>query len=318
MIFIFGLPRSGTTWTAKIFDSHPRVIYTHEPDIARPPRGLPVICPWGEIDTHLPAARAHLALWTALRDVKSRGSRPVFPKIGDNWLRYNARKTVVYGAKSVEHVLPWTVRFLRVPGFYQSKARHTMIPVLKSVSALGRVGLYSRACENSRTVVIIRHPCGHVASVLRSMRRKKNPDPIDRSALLQSRFAKQRGLTRERMAAMSDVAVLAWKWVIFHEEAFANAAHLDTIRTVTYEDLASDPMAQARALFEFCGLSWNAQTEAFLERSVHHAGKETHYQIYRDAEKAMTKWKSELSSDIIATIMDVARGTAPGRLFPDI
>jgi hypothetical protein len=29
---ILGAPRSGTTWLGKIFDSHPRVLYRHEPD----------------------------------------------------------------------------------------------------------------------------------------------------------------------------------------------------------------------------------------------------------------------------------------------
>src|SRR5690349_19178518 len=32
--FILGAPRSGTTWLGKIFDSHPSVLYRHEPDIA--------------------------------------------------------------------------------------------------------------------------------------------------------------------------------------------------------------------------------------------------------------------------------------------
>lgn len=121
----------------------------------------------------------------------------------------------------------------------------------------------------------------------------------------------------ERTETMAEVAALARDWVIFHEEAFACAAHLDAIRIITYEELASKPMARARELFDFCGLSWTAQTETFLERSVHHAGKETHYQIYRNAKKAMTRWRSELSDEIIETIMDITRGTAPGRLFPE-
>ena len=31
-ILILGAPRSGTTWLAKIIDSHPDVLYRHEPD----------------------------------------------------------------------------------------------------------------------------------------------------------------------------------------------------------------------------------------------------------------------------------------------
>ena len=29
---LFGMPRSGTTWVAKILDSHPHADYRHEPD----------------------------------------------------------------------------------------------------------------------------------------------------------------------------------------------------------------------------------------------------------------------------------------------
>ena len=31
-ILVFGMRRSGTTWLAKIFDSHPETLYRHEPD----------------------------------------------------------------------------------------------------------------------------------------------------------------------------------------------------------------------------------------------------------------------------------------------
>ena len=42
-ILVVGLPRSGTTWIGKIFDSHPRTLYLHEPDSAVPMNGIPLI-----------------------------------------------------------------------------------------------------------------------------------------------------------------------------------------------------------------------------------------------------------------------------------
>ena len=40
-ILILGSPRSGTTWLAKIFDSHPDILYRHEPDeLTLPEPGL--------------------------------------------------------------------------------------------------------------------------------------------------------------------------------------------------------------------------------------------------------------------------------------
>ncbi len=32
LVLVFGMPRSGTTWLGKIFDSHPETLYRHEPD----------------------------------------------------------------------------------------------------------------------------------------------------------------------------------------------------------------------------------------------------------------------------------------------
>ena len=40
-ILVLGSPRSGTSWLAKIFDSHPNILYRHEPDeMTLPQQGL--------------------------------------------------------------------------------------------------------------------------------------------------------------------------------------------------------------------------------------------------------------------------------------
>jgi hypothetical protein len=40
-VIILGLPRSGTTWISKILDSHPAVVYRHEPDSVKKLRNVP-------------------------------------------------------------------------------------------------------------------------------------------------------------------------------------------------------------------------------------------------------------------------------------
>ena len=40
---VFGLPRSGTTWLGKIFDSHPMTLYRHEPDSVERISGVPLL-----------------------------------------------------------------------------------------------------------------------------------------------------------------------------------------------------------------------------------------------------------------------------------
>ena len=45
LTIIIGAPRSGTTWLAKVFDSHTGVFYRHEPDQLAGRDFRPVICP---------------------------------------------------------------------------------------------------------------------------------------------------------------------------------------------------------------------------------------------------------------------------------
>ena len=42
-LLLFGMPRSGTTWLGKIFDSHPRVLYRHEPDTWQRLTDVPIV-----------------------------------------------------------------------------------------------------------------------------------------------------------------------------------------------------------------------------------------------------------------------------------
>lgn len=46
-LVVLGSPRSGTTWLGKIFDSHPDVLYLHEPDTIRRNWDIPFL-PEGE------------------------------------------------------------------------------------------------------------------------------------------------------------------------------------------------------------------------------------------------------------------------------
>ena len=41
-VLIFGMPRSGTTWLGKLFDSHPSTLYRHEPDSWRMLEDVPL------------------------------------------------------------------------------------------------------------------------------------------------------------------------------------------------------------------------------------------------------------------------------------
>ena len=58
IILIAGMARSGTTWIGKIFDSHRRNLYRHEPDSVLRDAAIPLVAPPEEIP-RLEAASRH-------------------------------------------------------------------------------------------------------------------------------------------------------------------------------------------------------------------------------------------------------------------
>src|SRR5271156_2288923 len=80
IVLLLGAPRSGTSWLAKIFDSHPDVLYRHEPDTVLRTWDLPWMCPPDEVYLHVEGARSYLRQLIDIATLKTAGSRPMFPK----------------------------------------------------------------------------------------------------------------------------------------------------------------------------------------------------------------------------------------------
>ena len=66
ILLLLGAPRSGTTWLGKIFDSHPDVLYRHEPDTLDRGGDLPKMVPVADIPAWSAEARAYLLRLAAL------------------------------------------------------------------------------------------------------------------------------------------------------------------------------------------------------------------------------------------------------------
>lgn len=327
MILLVGSPRSGTTWLAKIFDSHPRVLYRHEPDTVDRGRELPIYCEGEDIERNLDAARAYLDRLVRVRNTKSTGSLPIFPKTYLAGPRLAVRKAMIVAAKAGER-LPLVgdgFRQLDLPDMVDL-GRPDIEVAIKSIFALGRVRLFLRARPDARAIVIVRHPCGHVSSVLRGIARNKFDDskPATEARgiyddLAKTGPAKRRGLSGDDFMAMTPEARLTWRWAIPNELAMAAAEDAGAaLRVVRYEDVCRAPEQQARELLDFAGLDWHEQTAKFIGASTAGSdGNESYYQLFRDPLQAAMKWQQELSAEQQDAILKVAAETAPGRLFTD-
>lgn len=315
IILLCGLPRSGTTWVGKVFDSHPDTLYLHEPDSAHRFRQTPVAPPVDALERHRAELEGYLAGLARVRSTKVNASLPVFPKRYYSPLALSARKAMVFAAKLGAKAFG---EFPLAP----SAGGGTNPPIVwKSIESVGRLGLLARLPQMT-CVHILRHPCGYVASVKRgdAGKRFEDRDPSSEdleyfALLLHTEQAKHYGITLEALEAMPPVERMAWRWVLLNEKAMEDCAGLTNCHPVRYEDLCAHPLEGFRELFRYAGLAWNAQTERFIGASTS-SEDDAYYAIYKNPIESAMKWRKQLSSEEIRQILAVVAQTKVGRFYP--
>jgi hypothetical protein len=312
-IFLFSSARSGSTWLAKIFDSRPDVLYLHEPDLAD--RGLDLLPYWFEdapTDRQTSQARRYLERLIKARTPRATGTRPFFSKTYRNPVQEITRRGLIYVAKAGERSgADWFRDHMKIPDL--SNGHIEPMIVLKSVTGLGRVESFLKASNGQvRPILLIRHPCGYVRSMLQGEKLGLLNRMPALGTLLDTRSARALS-AREALNGSDDViSRLAWDWLLSNSEAqiAVKAAHGVT---VTYETLARDTLAEIRRLFARIGLDWQPETEEFLGRASKPGG--TYYSVFRDAAQSVDRWRGELDGSAIERIRAITSRGAIGREF---
>lgn len=317
LILLFGMPRSGTTWLGKIFDSHPDTLYRHEPDSRGTLNTLPLFASAGDAENYRAFLEKYVERLPAIRDEKVSASLPIFAK------RYYAppqlalRKMLVFGTKAASRFfgalpVPDTVDVARHPG---------VSVVWKSIESLGRLGVLARVFPDARCAIIFRHPCGYVASVLRGEARRKfeggTPSSEDWGVygmLLELAVARERGLDMHTVRAMASVERLALKWALYYEHALAETDGMENVIAVRYEDFCERPQEETQKAFRHCRLSWTPNTEHFIGSSTARENNE-YYSVFKDPKAAAQKWKKELATPDIERIMGVTSRFKSGEQY---
>ncbi len=316
LILLVGMPRSGTTWLGKIFDSHPDTLYRHEPDSAEPIPELPVAPAVDDWQRYRQSARSFAGRLPAMRATKVAGSLPVFAKSYLSPFAEYAQRAVIVSAKLAARAfwecgIPRFVRYERVP---------QLRIVWKSIESTGRLGVLVRSIT-TRSILILRHPCGYVASVLRGEARGKFADTAASSEdygilkmLLDTHPGRACGVTMAALRVADPVERLAWQWRLFNDKALAEIQGRKDVLVIRYEDLCAAPVKQVENLFRFAGLSWAGQTEQFLAASTS-AGRSGYYSVFKDPREAAWGWRRELPQAIIDRILGVTGAGAAGRMY---
>lgn len=301
-ILIAGAPRSGTTWLAKIFDSHPAVLYRHEPDEVAPP---------GD------SIQDSVARWVVQTDPRTAGKRPYFPKSWRSGPARLLRTGLAYASAAAGRAgLPaW-----HIPDLGRIGAARV---VIKSVRLSRGIGEFAAAFPEGRAVFIPRHPCGQVASVMRGTKdgrfvlAEEGTDmPFDEAGAIA--FAARFGLDEPAFQRLPDAGKYAWAWRAFNETALAGLEGLANARVVVYEDLCASPASQVQSLFAFAGLPWHAQTAAFLDRSTTYDGQAGYYAVVRNSIAAADRWRTAMPPADQEAVRAVVRDSPLARYWSDL
>jgi hypothetical protein len=307
LIWLVGLPRSGTSWLGKIFDSHPATGYRSEPDNFPKLNDVPLFPNLEEEDRYQAVLEQFVATLPRLSAYRFAAKPPLFPKS----YRSNVRDYGFRAAAFVAHVGSRINADFPVLGARADRLRPAPILVWKSINSLGRFGLVLRSAPMAKAIHLVRHPCGHIASLLRGERQSGFGGAAPHSewygvfeALLGTPQARRRGLSLDGLRALAPEQRLAWHWLLVNEKAIEEGG--ERARLLRYEDLCRDPLAIIRDLFGFTGLAWNEQTEDFLNQSTS-TNNRKYFSVFKNPAKSASRWREELSQECIDRIMAVVR-----------
>jgi len=318
LVLVLGAARSGTSWLGKIFDSHPDVLYRHEPDLALWERRLPFFIREPDTDAYVTIAAEYVARLMHTPTFKASGQLPAFPKNYHTFGMQSLRTAMIQALRCAEAASgSQRMRAFPVPDLFTPDHHPPLRIVMKSISAAGRTRVFLKALPGMRLVFLLRHPCGQVASAQRGFTHGKfaSGDPVLVHDVLSLPGAQRYGLTEQRLKAACHTELLAWHWATTNEFVMEAISGRENARFVLYEELCADPVLQARDLFSFSGLDWNRQTEDFIRRSTSFGGTERYFSVFRNAVASANRWRTELSEQDQRIVMDVVAQTSLARLW---
>lgn len=317
LLLLFGMPRSGTTWFGKVFDSHTEVIYKHEPDsMKRMDNIIPLFPDISRQSEYELDVNQYVVQMLRLNSVRISGKFPIFRKQGQSEFSYQTQKTHILARKTLD-------RLLKQESVWKYGVNNHKNPtyVWKSIESTGRMGVLLGCIPNSKGILIVRHPCGYIASVIRGQRKGKFIEKSKSEAdwgyyelLSNSPLAEEYQLGMESFRNMRPEERLAWRWALVNEKAYKDILNLENGMAVRYEDLCENPLDEYKKLFRFSGLSWDRQSEEFLNSSIL-GNSSNYYSVFKNPMHSASKWKQELEKSEVDRILAIIQKTDIGNWY---
>lgn len=170
---------------------------------------------------------------------------------------------------------------------------------------------------NGQLIVIVRHPCGVVASQLKG-RENKWLTPPDTGKWYKA-FAvecTQLGFSERVVMHILPNEFCALRWLVANEIFADTVDQFPTSQMVIYERLCADPLGVTEKIFAKLGWKTSAQTKKFIsDSSGNHngglhswlRGKRPYFDVYKNSYQTMNSWRQNLPIEIQESILRIAR-----------
>ena len=286
-ILLVGVPRSGSSWMAKVLAQSADSVLVREPDNER---------------RNLRAYRAKRK-WHRMPYLSANASVPAMERF---WQRVFCDALIPKNAISrwIQHCMSQTtfvlsrrhIRWKIIAAKRKDLETHRH-RIVKSVHA-GLSLAYLQQHFDPQIVLIFRHPANVISSYLRL-----NLPDADRAVYRQAALTQEYLLpyweriesTRQPLARMGmQIAIF---YAVWEQQLRQNPSWL----TVTHENLCLDPLKEYRNLFANLALEWSERVENYLHE---HNRRGTGYETRRIAADEIHKWKRELTAEQIQSIQN--------------
>jgi len=313
-IFIASAPRSGSTWLGNIFNSHPDVIYRHEP-IARLREKLQRANLLDKLKfNHSLTPDDKTKLWQILVEGNTDTNRPpFFPKKGAF-----IPPSMVHCLWGSTIVCPWLEGLFRKVNLLYSRKSSTL--VIKETGWSIHLPSILDSMKPDHVIFLLRHPCAIFASIKRgiSLDLMRRPTPQQKLTWLKDHkntpFVRSSNITKRKILETDDAEFWAIKLRVMFElfETLLHRLGEQQAIYIIYENLVDNPLETTKEIFKFVNLDFTESVHQFLTISTHEKKSSLlpekgsdFYSIYKKKNHNRDKWRQELSSQEINTVEQI-------------
>ncbi len=321
LVFILGSQRSGTTWLTNIFDANPYTLIFMEP-----------FAPFYGIFPEFPDASYFLENSSAYLDnllqvemptrllryksllFRQSMADPVWFRV-ERWLA----KVVVKSHQFVPNRLQKRIRKFELLNLNHWADGYPIYPknswppmwVIKELRFAGKIPILQHVFPQAHFIVIMRHPCATVHSILKW---------FERGSLGELRRDLETYLEKIEIQAVSQpyknliadcrngniVHKIALYWRISYETMFRQMEKYSSVQFLIYEQLALQAKETVERIFGQVGISWSPSVDEYLSYSTNEKAKDSSpITTVRESAEYYRYWIEEIAKDVHQAVLDI-------------